>query len=650
MWYFRNRNGVTWECEEKSVSVEWKHMVQKDTIHRTLCCILAILSVAAIGINMENLEQAGAGGTIFAVLSSFQGWGIGQFLFVICLVCIYDYFYKKIALEKGIALMSLLFSFFMLMGLCYKDAVGIVLILQSPAQMVKACIVVLGYSVMFYAAIYFLQMWLQKAAETKTEEWTNGKTKEKTEDGSKRRGHKNLKTCVILFLCWLPYLIVFYPGTTTYDAGTMLEQYFRYAPLTNHHPYFQILFIGLFVQAGHALGSAAVGMFAYILLQVGAFIAVLVYMMDLLRRIGVGSKVIKILTGIYALCPIFPIYAISVGKNINFSIVILLLTIFLFETAESESDFVHSRVKMILLPILLILICLFRNEGLAFVIGCFPCFIVMAKKYRKVFLGIFTGVLLFALFWFKWLLPFAGVASGSIAEGLSIPFMQTARCVYYYGAEMSEEEIKAIDDVLQFDTLAKRYLPETSDNVKRKYNNEATKEQLQAYLKVYFHQFLEHPVTYVDAVLNKSYGYFYPDDKGKMKSYYVNYADVPTLNEDGFDLKSAFRETVDTLGNILSVFRDIPLIGYTTSVGFYFWCTFLSLFFIIRYRKKLLAIFMPAAVTLFVCVISPVNAYFRYGLPVVFSVPFFVAIVIYAMKSGEKDAQVQQEEQKAAQI
>ena len=153
----------------------------------------------------------------------------------------------------------------------------------------------------------------------------------------------------------------------------------------------------------------------------------------------------------------------------------------------------------------------------------------------------------------------------------------------------------------------------------------------------------EHPITYIDAVLNKSYGYFYPDDKGRIKLYYVSYADVPTLNEDGFDLKSRFTKTVKTLDNILSVFRDIPLLGYTTSIGFYFWCTFLSMFFLMKCKKrKLLFIFMPAMITLFVCVISPVNAYFRYGLPVVFMVPFFMAIIIYVMKSDSRILSVRQ--------
>ena len=305
----------------------------------------------------------------------------------------------------------------------------------------------------------------------------------------------------------------------------------------------------------------------------------------------------------------------------------------MFEAALSPDAFVHNRVKMVLLPILLILLCLFRNEGLAIAVGCFPCFIILAKKYWKRLGAVFAGVLLFVAFWFKGVLPMAGVPNGSIAESLSIPFLQTARCVAYYGNEMTEEEKEAIDNILIFDTLSERYLPEFSDRVKEKYNNDATKEEWEAYLKVYWKQLRDHPLTYLDALLNKCYGYFYPDDKGRTKAYYVVGADIFRLNADGYDLKSRFPMCVESMSRFMDEFREIPLLGYTTSIGFYFWCTFFFMFYLIRCKKvKLLALYVPAVITLLVCVASPVNAYFRYGLSVVFTVPFFFFVTLYVFK------------------
>ena len=46
----------------------------------------------------------------------------------------------------------------------------------------------------------------------------------------------------------------------------------------------------------------------------------------------------------------------------------------------------------------------------------------------------------------------------------------------------------------------------------------------------------------------------------------------------------------------------------------------------------MLCIFIPAALVLLVCAASPVNAYFRYELPVVFAVPYYAAAVICVWK------------------
>lgn len=607
------------------MSLKQDYVIRKETLSKVISVLLAICSVAAIGINFENIT--GEGGIIWAVLSSFQGWGLGQTIFVLCLAILYHYIYNNFSIQKDIAVFSIFLSFLMLIGLCYRNATGIALCILNTAQLIKTLIVLVGYGILLYCFVFLLYRWMCKLVKDYIQ---------KQSDISDCGKNYRLKTGLFLFICWLPYLIAFYPGTALYDAGTMLAQYFGYEILTNHHPYFQILFLGSFVKIGVALGSASIGIFLYVLVQVLAFIMVLAYMADLFRKLGISRHILRGITCLYAFLPIFPVYAISIGKNINFAIVILLLTIFMFEIWLFPDEFVHNFKKMILLPILLILVCLFRNEGLAIAIGCFPCFIILAKKYWKILGSIFAGVILFIVIWFQWILPTAGVASGSIAESLSIPFLQTARCVVYYGDEMSEEERVAIDNVLEFDTLPGRYLPEFSDRVKERYNNDATEEELQAYMNVYWQQLLAHPLTYLDALLNKCYGYFFPDDPGRTKDYYVVGMDIFQLNVHGYSLNSKFHTLVKGMNEFMTTFRNIPLLGYTTSIGLYFWCTFLFMFFSIKCKRvKLLTLYIPAILILFVCMASPVNAYFRYGLSVVFTVPFFFLTTLYGLRESK---------------
>ena len=89
------------------------------------------------------------------------------------------------------------------------------------------------------------------------------------------------------------------------------------------------------------------------------------------------------------------------------------------------------------------------------------------------------------------LLPYFKIPNTSIREALSIPFQQTARYVKYHGDDVTEEERKIIDHILEYDTLAENYQPDLSDPVKNKYNKYTTREELKQYFKVWFKMFLD---------------------------------------------------------------------------------------------------------------------------------------------------------------
>jgi len=82
---------------------------------------------------------------------------------------------------------------------------------------------------------------------------------------------------------------------------------------------------------------------------------------------------------------------------------------------------------------------------------------------------------------------------------LSVPFQQTARYVKYHADELSDEDIKTIDYVLNYDTLAERYKPEIADPVKNEYNKYTKTKDLIAYFKIWFKGLVKHPETYIDA-------------------------------------------------------------------------------------------------------------------------------------------------------
>ena len=89
-------------------------------------------------------------------------------------------------------------------------------------------------------------------------------------------------------------------------------------------------------------------------------------------------------------------------------------------------------------------------------------------------------------------------------------FQQTARYVLDHPDEVSSEDMRIIDDVLDYETLASRYDYWCSDPVKFMYNQDAEGGSLGAYLKVWAFQGLNHPTSYLEATFS-TVGSFYSD-------------------------------------------------------------------------------------------------------------------------------------------
>ena len=611
----------------------------------TLSLIFAICSVAAINIDYEISSGTYVLQKIFASMNS---WGISNSLLVIVLVCIYIHVANKYTFSKSNALFSGLLAILMLLGLCYENETGLKLVYSGGTQILKTFIILTGYGAIFYCGITYLEYGIKLLMmRLRKNTWS-------------RIDFQNKKILaisgLIIFLCWLPYVIGLYPGTVLYDSVTMLKQFFGYATLSNHHPYFLTWIYGSFATIGSILGSASFGLFMLIMLQLCFFISAFLYAASLFDRMGVNKIIIITMLICYAIIPVFPLYCLTLGKNVSYTAVILFILLFLIELIfvkkknsqalnDSADEFqenpsvrgrsshlVGKYCKLVFFALCCVLAGLTRNEGIFVVIAIFICVLIISKGYRKQCCAVFIPSICIIILWTQCLLPVLGVAQGSVAESLSIPLMQTARTVYYHGDEMSQDEIDVINQIIDFDSIKDNYNPEISDSIKSTYNNNASDEEISAYIKVYIKQFFEYPIVYIDAVLNKSYGYLYPDCVGREKSWIFFGWDQDTsqFKEDGYDFSSAFPNFVKKLKNIFSGYRQIPLLGSTSSIGFYTWCTLISAFLICKKRNKMFLVsFVPALMTLLICIASPVNAYFRYGLPIVFGTPIMILLALY---------------------
>ena len=276
--------------------------------------------------------------------------------------------------------------------------------------------------------------------------------------------------------------------------------------------------------------------------------------------------------------------------------------------------------ELILFMVVLIGVVLFRNNGIYVIVLSLPFAIIYSKELRKKLLVIFLVTISFYGVFDKVILPYYKITPGSVRETLSIPFQQTARYVKYYDEDLTKKEIKVIDKVLDYDTIADRYNPTLADPVKNKYNKDATSEDLKEYLKVWFKCFFRHPLVYVEATLHNIYGYFSP----QQTNWYVYFKYDTRITQD--NLVNYHYNKLSTLRMILSGYGQgypyLPIIGLLANIGFNTWVLLgLALYSILKKKKELLIVLSPLLVSLLICIASPANTYFRYTMPYVFMLP-----------------------------
>ncbi len=559
-------------------------------------------------------------------------------LLVVCYMTL-----QKLSLLKSrsLSFLSALFSFFMVFGNSYAKVGDASLIFDNFGFFLLSVLMAIGY---FYLFSYLLSIVFRFCSSNRFFRQTKS-IRIWNKFFSK---HPFRRSFLLIVLCWLPYIIAFYPIILSPDPSYQIKQFFgirtKYADyavlldenvvLTNHHPVAHTVLLGGCLKIGHELGSDNLGLFIYSIIQICVLASVLSFTISYLKKRNVPDRYLFLMLLIYALVPMFPLYAISGVKDVLFTAFVILYLIMTHAILSKRCQNFSAK-HYIAMIVLMLLVILFRNNGLYMVILSFPFLIFLIKEKWKPLLLVFLVTLGLSACYSKVLLPYFKITPGSIREVLSIPFQQTARYVKYHEEDLSSSEKEAIDVVLGYDDLASRYNPELADPVKNKYNKYTTKEELMDYFGVWFDCFFRHPVTYIDATIANTYGYFYPE----KQNWYVYYKFDKRILKDGFDYHyNGLNGLRSVLSGFAVGFPSIPVVGLISNIAISVWLLFTMAAILIHFKKyRALTLFLPAFVLVLTCVASPANTYFRYAMPYVFAMPFLIGAFFLFQQQKNND-------------
>ena len=285
-----------------------------------------------------------------------------------------------------------------------------------------------------------------------------------------------------------------------------------------------------------------------------------------------------------------------------------------------------------------LLIALFRNNCVYVAAPVTVLLVIyLLVKREKWYYSLVIVLLLGGYFAFNsYIFNYGGVEKGSAREALSIPFQQTARTVRDHGDEITEEERMAIDGLLDYDSLAESYDPLISDPIKDNAKSGVGKEAILNYFVTWFKMFFKYPLTYIEAGLGQSYGYYaftpqFPYGAGNYNSGMTifNWIEVETFQEY---YSFHYIETWETGRNVLAAWAElwdkIPILNLTNRLPLYTWTILLMGYYLLRKRR--FAEILPVLALLLMiltCMASPVNGCFRYFASVAASFPALFLIL-----------------------
>lgn len=449
-----------------------------------------------------------------------------------------------------------------------------------------------------------------------------------------------LLLALIPFICWIPYLLIYWPGFIFGDTLSSLAQATGLAPYGNHHPFFYTMFIKTCLKIGNVLGIGNTGgCVLYCLIQMSFMAYAFSYLSRwITTRCSLKNYWALIIVLVFSLSPYIATYSIAMWKDPFFSTALALATLLLMDFILSKGTVIKTNKAWIpCFVCLLIIISFSRNNGI-YIVVCIEIVLltywIIVKKSSRSFsnIGKLTGAFACVI-----ALCFAitgpvyralDVAPSPKVESVGILLNQMARVAALNG-NMTENDKEYLNSIVPLDEYKTLYTPTCTDNLKwnASFNGSALENN---FFEHWFSLFVQNPRTYFEAWELQTFGFWTINQPityahGNINDgvprntieKYVSDLDIYQINADN-------KLRYDSLRNVLT--QD----NQTIPISIIFWAVlFLSICLCLSGRARWVIALVPSLALLGTLIVaSPIWYWPRYGAAVQFLIPFYVALII----------------------
>lgn len=563
----------------------------------------------------------------WALANVFELLGYYDFLFLLFwFVCAVFFMYMKTVDTKNLSMkiLSGLFAVLLPVGQSLRDLGNVSSLFGSFVNIVKTLLIIAGFFMFLLYSLNYIREIIQKKNFV-------------TEEHHYFSKKPFLKSFLILMSTYGAVDLICYPGNLNADTIGQIYQIYGEMPWSSHHPLVSTLIVGGFVKLGDVLfHSQAVGLFINTLFQsallaLGLAATIWALVQKKLCKAGIWTVL-----ALYIVTPVYTNIASTSIKDVPFMGFVLGYVV-MFTLLIDDIELIKKPKFLAGFTALQVMVILLRNNGLYMVaITGFVTWLIWFKRYDKKgrvlsFVGLFLGAAVLSVIINSAVAGALHAEKGSRASMLSLPMQMMGRYYIEHTDDITKEEQEAVEKVMgPIDKSLIRYNPELADQIKCKFINDCTNEDVIKFMGVWAKWFIRHPGTYIEATLVHTYGWYDPVVSAEKR--------YETLADD-YLTPTGFAEIIDKgMVFIYRFLNRLSLLGALENVGTATWA-YLFIFALSKKEnlKKYRVIGIYMLVNLLICFASPAFLeHTRYGFPILFTVPFVFA---YTLASKDtKDA------------
>ena len=428
----------------------------------------------------------------------------------------------------------------------------------------------------------------------------------------------------IYFISFLPAFLGGYPGIFAADAPNQVGWTFS-GWLTVHHPLLHTgILCGIFAAVRSCGGSDNLAAAIYSVLQMLALSGIFAWISRFLKRENAPVWLQSVSVLFLALFPFHGMMAVYTTKDTLFAGLFVLSVMQIWQMCVRPEEYFRGWRHVLCGAACFSLLLLFRNNGFHTILLCAPFLLLFLRKYWKKLLLMMAGICLIYQAYNGPFLKLAGAEPGNPREMLSV-VIQTLSRTYVAAGDIRPEEMDVIRPVMDEETMA-LYAPDLSDPVKNYFNTDAFRENAGEFLDVWLRIGLRNTRIYIDAFLNTTCAFWYPDAENEYLEFVCfdieeGNPNYPHVTMEPFS--RMFYRYYTAVGTE-AAFRRIPVLREMLSMGSYFWLmAFAALYAVYDRKYGRLLWMLPLWTYMGTNFLGPA-ALLRYAYPVMLAAPLLL--------------------------